>query len=460
MSNIQSAYQPNRFKAQPAQIQAAPPPHVPPPAPAPPSGGNLGNSGSQISHANFYQPQGFHNPALVDPGQFSNMIQYRSGATEFLFDSDYDDDDDNIYAGVSNSVKEIPIAPSQERALLQPLTQNQVHADQCNLSSVAVFDKTRYPWIVSIQNKSTRQHIKTGVLIYSNLVLSAHDNVLTDVNNISVNIGGVNLDNPGEFVTRSCSGIVKHPEYNVILLKLSEPVFNIKPVTVNTGPSIYLNGIEVGWGSLSGKPGTKTLFEMNIPLLRPEVCKNAFNSKFNENVNVCGGFPNCSTILPCLGDTGDPLIVNVGNEMVLEGISQYHINCELKLGLASWVKVSAINNWIRQNVSSSPPPLPPTTFILPPGTTVLGTSPSSLDTTTLAPNTIVLSTAPPPPTRTASRFATTARATVPLTSTTNPHTATQPLGTPPCGVDSGNSGIVILVIVFLLILALYALTKL
>lgn len=458
MSNIQSAYQPNRFKAQPAQVQAAPP-QAAPPAPAPQAQPSVG-AGSQINSARFYQPQGMHSPALVDPGQFSNMSQYRAGAVEYLFDSDYDDDDDNIYAGAgggeppSSYFKDL--APSQERALFQPLTENQVHANQCNLMSTAVFDEYKYPWIASIQNKSTGQHVKTGVLIYSDLILSMYDSVLTDVNNIVVRIGGVNLDNPVEFDTRFCSSMIKHPEYNVILLKLSEPVFNIKPIALNNSLSEYLNGVEVGWGSLSGKPKTKILFEMNVPLLRPDVCKNAFKSKFNENVNICGGFPECSTILPCIGDTGDPLIVNVNGEMKLEGISEYHIDCELKLGLASWIKVSAINNWIRQNVSLSPSPPPPSaSSTTQPPTTIIFSNGTRQQT---PPGTIILSTAPPPPTRTASRFATTTRATVPLTSKGS---TTRPPSTPhACGVSSSNSGTVIFVIVFLLLLALYALTKL
>lgn len=466
MSNIQSAYQPNRFKVQaappPAPPAPAPPAPVPPapaapPAPAPP---NVG-AALQINSARFYQPQGMHNPALVDPGQFSNMSQYRAGATEYLFDSDYDEDDDNIYAGgeqppAPNYFEKL--APSQERALFQPLTENQVHANQCNLMSAAVFDENKYPWIASIQNKTTGQHVKTGVLVYTNLILSIYDSVLTDISNIVVRIGGVNLDNPVEFDTRFCSGMIKHPEYNIILLKLSEPVFNHKPVALNNSPSGYLNGVEVGWGSLSGKSNTKILFEMNVPLLRPDVCKNAFKSKFNENINICGGFPECSTILPCIGDTGDPLIVNVNGEMKLEGISEYHINCEFKLGLASWIRVSAFDNWIRQTVMHSPSPPPPSSAssTTNPPTTIIfsnGTQPT--------PGTIILSTAPPPPTRTASRFATTTRATVPLTSTSKDGITPSPTGTPrqPCN-SGGNNNIVILVIVLLLLLALYALTKL
>lgn len=497
MSNIQSAYQPNRFKAQPAQIKpqqpaapqqmkaVAPPPVVPPlppnPKPKPPTGYDdiPGGGASDIKYGPFYQPQGLHNPALVDPGQFSNVSQYRSDASEYLFDSDFEDDD-NIYAGlarqqqsptVSNYFQSMPL--DVEQRMLQPISENQNYANQCNLSSAAVHDKNKYPWVASIQNKSTRQHIKTGVLIYSDLILSAYDTVLTDINNILVKIGGVNLDNPDEFVTRNCIGMVKHPDFNVVLLKLNEPVFSIKPIGLNILQSGWnVNGTEIGWGSLSGQPKSKTLFEMNIPLLRPDICKNAFKSKFNENVNICGGFPECGTILPCMGDTGDPLIVNVNNEMLLEGVSEYHINCELKLGLASWVKTSALNNWIQRNAALSPPSQPqlPSTLPPPPGTSpptiIYTTQPPTTTTngTVYPPNTIILSTAPPPPTRTSTRFSSTTRATVPLTSKGSTTRASTQSPSPTCATPTSGSGssghMVILVVVFLLVLALFALTKL
>ncbi len=261
----------------------------------------------------------------------------------------------------------------------------------CDLSSTSVFDKKKYPWIVSIGTNSEK-HVKTGVLIHPRWVLTVQDYMNISLKNYIVKIGGVNLDNNSEFAIHSVINDVIHPDNRIQLLQLNTDVVGIKPIKINTQNTIKSPAIEIGWGTLSGSSKTFTLHEMNMPILNSEICKVVFKEKFNDNMNICGGYPECSNLIPCIGDTGDPLIfLNENNEYILEGISEYHLNCEVRSGLASWIKIKKLIPWILQYIpdlyapTTMSPTLPPTTYTLPPTTYTL--PPTTLPPTTLTPTT-------------------------------------------------------------------------
>jgi hypothetical protein len=220
----------------------------------------------------------------------------------------------------------------------------------CNLSTTSVFEKNKYPWIVSIGSISEK-HIKTGVLIHPRWVLTVQDYMNIGLKNYIVKIGGVNLDNNSEFTIQSVINDVIHPDNRIQLLQLNSDVVGIQPIQINMDKSIKPPAIELGWGTLSGSNATKTLHEMNIPILNPEICKVVFQNKFKDELNICGGYPECQNLIPCIGDTGDPLIfLNDNNKYVLEAISEYHLNCEVRSGLGSWIKISKLVPWILQYI--------------------------------------------------------------------------------------------------------------
>lgn len=219
----------------------------------------------------------------------------------------------------------------------------------CNFSTTSVFDKNKYPWIVSI-GSITEKHIKTGVLIHPRWVLTVQDYMNIGIKNYIVKIGGINLDNNSEFSIYSVINDVVHPSNRIQLLQLNADVTNIRPVRINMRKILKPPAIEIGWGTLSGSSKTHTLHEMVIPILHPEICKTVFQNKFVEELNICGGYPECQNLIPCIGDTGDPLVFLDNNKFVLEAISEYHLNCEVRSGLGSWIKINKLAPWLVQYI--------------------------------------------------------------------------------------------------------------
>lgn len=219
----------------------------------------------------------------------------------------------------------------------------------CNLSTTSVFDKNKYPWIVSI-GSITEKHIKTGVLIHPRWVLTVQDYMNVGIKNYIVKIGGVNLDNNSEFSIYSVINDVVHPSNRIQLLQLNSDVTSIPPIQINMNNVLKPPAIEIGWGTLSGSNKTYTLHEMIIPILNPEVCKTVFQHKFIDELNICGGYPECQNLIPCIGDTGDPLVFLDNNKFVLEAISEYHLNCEVRSGLGSWIKINKMIPWLIQYI--------------------------------------------------------------------------------------------------------------
>lgn len=305
----------------------------------------------------------------------------------------------------------LPLSPSPSPQPLQQINELNLLVQSglkqaCNLSTTSVFDKNKYPWIVSI-GSITEKHIKTGVLIHPRWVLTVQDYMNIGIKNYIVKIGGVNLDNNSEFTIHTTINDVVHPDNRIQLLQLNTDVVGIQPIRINMSKDIRPPAIEVGWGTLSGSGATRTLHEMNIPILNPEICKVVFQNKFKDDLNICGGYPECQNLIPCIGDTGDPLVFLSGNKYMLEAVSEYHLNCQVRSGLGSWIKISKLVPWLLQyipdlmnqhrvNAARRPKKQPPTTIALPtlppPTTAALPTLPPS---TTAAPPPTLPSTTQP-----------------------------------------------------------------
>lgn len=221
----------------------------------------------------------------------------------------------------------------------------------CNMEIKRVSDYKVYPWIVSIGTNSIK-HVQTGVLIGTNWVLTNSNTMEIPIEDYIVKIGGINLDNDGEFVVRQVMNIVPHTLYNVWLLELSSKVNSIKPVDINATNVKFQSGLEIGWGKLSGDgKNTGNLSELEIPFLPRQACS-VFDEQFINNVHLCGGYPQCATLLPCIGDTGSPLLVKFGDKVLLHGISDININCQDKpTGIGLWISIHSILSWLQRHVN-------------------------------------------------------------------------------------------------------------
>ena len=221
---------------------------------------------------------------------------------------------------------------------------------ECNIEIKTVSNHQQYPWVVSIGTNSF-QHLQSGVLIGDEWVLTGSNDMQISPEDYIVKVGGINLDNDGEFVIRQVVNIIPHTLYNVWLLQLSSKVSSIKPVTINATNIKFKSGTQIGWGKLTGHGNnTMSLHELEIPLLSRDKCS-IFQEQFINNVHLCGGYPECVSLLPCVGDTGSPLLVKFGNQMLLQGISDLSINCQdVQTGMGLWVKIESILSWLQKYV--------------------------------------------------------------------------------------------------------------
>jgi hypothetical protein len=236
----------------------------------------------------------------------------------------------------------------QPQVQVQPPTQ-----PQCNIEIKKVINHDLYPWIASIGTNSIK-HVQTGVLIGPKWVLTNANSLEISLDDYIVKIGGINLDNDGEFVVRQVINIIPHTLYNAWLMELSSEVNSIKPVDINATNVKFQTGIEIGWGKLTGDgKNTGVLRELEIPFLPRQQCS-IFDEQFINNVHLCGGYPQCSTLLPCTGDTGSPLLVKFGDKMLLHGISDLNINCQQQsTGLGLWISINSILSWLQRYVNGS-----------------------------------------------------------------------------------------------------------
>lgn len=236
-----------------------------------------------------------------------------------------------------------------------PPPQTQVpkqNTTDCNIEIKGVTEFGKYPWIVSISTNSIK-HVQSGILIGSEYVLTSTNNMEIPTDDYIVKIGGLNLDNDGEFVIRQVTNVIQHPIYNIMLLQIGK-VQSIQPVTINATNIKFNSGTEIGWGKLTGSGhNTGTLHELDVPFLNKTKCIDAFQDLFINNIHACGGYPDCGSILPCVGDTGAPLLVRFGNQLLLQGIADAHINCleDNKSGLGLWIKIESVLSWLQKHVN-------------------------------------------------------------------------------------------------------------
>jgi hypothetical protein len=165
-----------------------------------------------------------------------------------------------------------------------------------NLSGVAIFDRS-------------------GVIVSENLILTASHNWPDyDCDHIAAHVGGAN-SNEGKY--HRVHRVIHHPEYDLTLLELSEPLkFNrdIQPVDYKScaDESLYTPGtcaVVYGWGTTApNAPITSLeLRSANVKIIPPSEAGMISGRIDAENVIVSKGETKIS--MAGKGDSGGPLIV-------------------------------------------------------------------------------------------------------------------------------------------------------
>ncbi|XP_036443292.1 mast cell protease 4-like [Colossoma macropomum] len=204
------------------------------------------------------------------------------------------------------------------------------------------------PYMVSLQ--AGTQHFCGGFLVSEQFVMTAAY-CQTEENreeNITAVIGAHDLtsNDPERIqVTEYYShpnftNHQKHPENNIMLLKLAKPVVNASWISIpekdedleqNTTCSI------AGW-----RPVSDVFFEAKVTMLSSKECKRWW--KFNNILCTDArhhGF--------CVGDGGGPLVCN---NTAVGIMSYYEKNCVTSKAPQGYIKISGFLTWIRGIISS------------------------------------------------------------------------------------------------------------
>lgn len=217
----------------------------------------------------------------------------------------------------------------------------------------AVTNSRRFPWMTSLQNNG--RHFCGAMLIHPSWVLSAKHCIKITSSPI-VMIGGLDLNNTGEFIMRKVKKVVEHDSLDVVLLELDQPVNDRVPIKVNNNPNIptNTNTEAIGWGRLSENGSlTSLLQEVILPIVPDEKCTALYPGKYQINQHMCAGVETGQKDA-CQGDSGGPLIImwdeNDSATQFLIGVTSWGIGCAREGKFGVWVRTSSIIPWITQHV--------------------------------------------------------------------------------------------------------------
>lgn len=217
----------------------------------------------------------------------------------------------------------------------------------------AVSSSRRFPWMVSLQNNG--KHFCGAMLIHPSWLLTAKHCVKITATPL-IMIGGLDLNNTTEFIMRKVLKVVEHPDLDVALIQLEQPVTDRTPIKVNNNPNINpgINSEAIGWGRLSENGSlTSILQEVSLPLVANDKCASLYSDKFQTNNHLCAGYEEGKKDA-CQGDSGGPLIImwddsDISTQFLI-GVTSWGIGCARQGKFGVWVRTSTIIPWITQNI--------------------------------------------------------------------------------------------------------------
>lgn len=217
----------------------------------------------------------------------------------------------------------------------------------------AVVNSRRFPWMVSLQNNG--KHFCGAMLIHPSWILTAK-HCLKVTSSPLIMIGGLDLNNTTEFIMRKIAKSVEHPDLDIALIQLEQPVTDRTPIKVNNNPNINpgVNTEAIGWGRLSENGSlTSILQEVVLPVVGNDKCSSLYSDKFQPNNHMCAGYDQGQKDA-CQGDSGGPLIImwdeNDLSTQFLVGVTSWGIGCARQGKYGVWVRTSTIIPWLTQNI--------------------------------------------------------------------------------------------------------------
>jgi len=203
-----------------------------------------------------------------------------------------------------------------------------------------------------------------GSLIAPNVVLSAAHCQMGNVNQYIVITGLYDYEDafknpePNPITVLSVQDQIIHPDYqnatidnDVMLLRLSQPVNNMEPISLNQDPSTLEVGETVrvsGWGTTSsGGSVSNVLLYADLSYISNSACNMAYNGDID-------GFEMCASQSgkdSCQGDSGGPLVISdfSNGKPLLVGVVSWGIGCASPIYPGVYARVSYFYSWIISN---------------------------------------------------------------------------------------------------------------
>ncbi|XP_036776486.2 brain-specific serine protease 4-like [Manis pentadactyla] len=229
-----------------------------------------------------------------------------------------------------------------------------------------------WPWVVSIQRNGT--HHCAGSLLTSRwAVTAAHcfKGNLNKPSQFSVLLGAWQLGNPGQrSQTVGVAWVQPHPVYSwrggsradIALVRLEHSVQfseRILPVCLPDS-SVHLPRSTdcwiAGWGSVRDGvplPQPQTLQKLKVPIIDSELCGRLYWQGAGQGVitedMLCAGYVEGERDA-CLGDSGGPLMCQVGGTWLLAGIISWGDGCAERNRPGVYISLAAHRSWVQRIV--------------------------------------------------------------------------------------------------------------
>ncbi len=233
------------------------------------------------------------------------------------------------------------------------------------------------PWIAGIVKKgnfATTAIIGCGTLIDGQrVVTAAHAIANEDVGSIEIWIGMNNLGAASTIIRRDVLAIYRHPDFStsegvseadLAILVLDEPVYGIATLPILGDPENLQSGdsLEVaGFGTTDSEvlEPSPILLKANAEIIVPSMGPPPYNLTPLDSRLAAVDPLGKST--PCRGDSGGPLLKEIGGIDTLVGIVSYgSIDCDPNIP-SVYTNVAYFSNWIRMTLSL---PIPTPTIII------------------------------------------------------------------------------------------------